>query len=145
MNPAQSDAAVVLDREIQAMEAVLGAIEAEYAALKARDAEALNEATRLKQTRLEDAQRVGAERAAALPDGPGAGPRDLEPRWQQLVELAKACSDKNEINGLLINQQRRYVEQTIAMLRNDPQDSKVYGPDGARDTGLHRRGDLGSA
>lgn len=144
VNAASADA--VLEQEIDALEAVLTALGAEHNALETRNAEALTAASAHKLQCIETARQIGAERSALLPDGVSstADPQLLE-RWDHLVALARTCKEKNERNGMLISWQRRYIEQTLAVLRNDGCEAALYGPDGASKRRRTNGGSLGSA
>jgi len=136
----------ILDQEISALEAVMHVLDSEHDALEARDAEALTAASQLKLKCIETAQRIGAERAALLPDANEISINpDISLRWEKLAKLAHGCKEKNERNGMLIRWQHKYIEQTLAVLRNDGADSTLYGPDGGSQRNGGRRGALGSA
>ena len=136
----------ILDQEISALEAVMTVLDSEHDALEARDAEALTAASQLKLKCIETARRLGAERAALLPDANDiAASPEISLRWEKLAKLAHGCKEKNERNGMLIRWQHKYIEQTLAVLRNDGADSTLYGPDGGSQRNGGRRGTLGSA
>jgi len=136
----------LLDQEISALEAVMTVLESEHDALEARDAEALTAASQLKLKCIEAARRLGAERAVLLPDANEiAASPEISLRWEKLAKLAHGCKEKNERNGMLIRWQHKYIEQTLAVLRNDGADSTLYGPDGGSQRNGGRRGTLGSA
>jgi len=142
----QNTANQLLDQEIGALEAVMTVLDSEHDALEARDAEALTSASQLKLKCIEAARRLGAERAVLLPDANeiAANP-EISLRWEKLAKLAHGCKEKNERNGMLIRWQHKYIEQTLAVLRNDGADSTLYGPDGGSQRNGGRRGTLGSA
>ncbi len=141
-----STASQILDQEINALEAVLNALESEHVALEARDAEALTAAGRLKLKCIESARQVGAERAELLPaDNDFSTNPTISLRWEKLSRLAHSCKEKNDHNGTLIRWQHKYIEQTLAVLRNDGAEQKLYGPDGGSERKGVRRGSLGSA
>ena len=141
-----SSASQILDQEINALESVLDALETEHAALEARDAEALTAAGHLKLKCIESARLIGAERAELLPtENDFTANPALNLRWEKLSRLAHSCKEKNERNGTLIRWQHKYIEQTLAVLRNDGAEQKLYGPDGGSERKGARRGSLGSA
>ena len=135
----------ILDKEISALEAVMDVLQAEHDALESRDAEALTAASQRKLELIETARRVGEERAQLLPEGVDvdANP-EIGRRWDKLAKLARSCKDKNEHNGTMIRWQHKYVEQTLAVLRNDGSAGTTYGKDGNR-PGPVRQNTLGSA
>lgn len=133
----------VLDRQIDAMQAVLVALEAERAALYARDAEALLQAVHCKTGRVAEAGAVEAERRAlctgplqpgrpAAVRSPFSADAGVTHRWQQLITLTERCRSLNEANGKLIRSQRRRVDDTLCILRGESAAVPVeYGPKGA--------------
>jgi len=141
-----ADVTRILDQEISALEAVMNVLEAEHDALEARDADALTSASDLKLKCIETARRLGAERAVLLDDAEHiqSNPQ-ISIRWERLTKLAHGCKEMNERNGMLIRWQHKYVEQTLSVLRNEGQDSTLYGPDGGSQRNSNRRGPLGSA
>jgi flagella synthesis protein FlgN len=127
--------AAVLDERIAAMSAVLVALQSERAALERRDAEALSSAVSRKQDSLRRAGTVDPEMGSLLAvlgrsRRHGGGDQVLAARWQHLVSLTEQCRALNEGNGLLINGQRRIVDQALRLLRgqNSP---PTYGADGS--------------
>ena len=136
----------LLDQEISALETVMQVLDSEHEALEARDPEALTAVSQLKLKCIETARRIGAERAELLPDtlGIAANP-DIGLRWERLAKLAHGCKEKNERNGMLISWQHKYIEQTLAVLRNEGSEGKLYGPDGGNQRKAARRSSLGSA
>jgi len=141
-----ADVARLLDQEISALEAVMNVLQSEHDALEARDASALTAASELKLKCIETARRIGAERATILTDADDIhGNPEIRLRWERLTKLAHGCKEKNELNGMMIRWQHKYVEQTLAVLRNDGADSTLYGPDGVSRRNGKRRGTLGSA
>jgi len=144
--PPELPLADLLEQEIAALETVLDALDAEQQALESRNAEALTSATQLKVQRIEAAKVRSEARhrqvpdAAAVPDDP-----ELRQRWESLRDLAEACKARNERNGLMISVQRRNLEQTLAVLRNETPEPALYGPDGDSPQRSRRGGLLGSA
>ncbi len=140
------DASQLLDQEISALETVMQALDAEYAALEARDAEALVAASQLKLKCIETASLVSAERARLLPAaGDTTATAGTGARWQQLATLASDCKKKNERNGMLIRLQQKYVEEALAVVRNSDPDQKLYGAKGESHRGSRRQSTLGTA
>lgn len=140
ISPTDRELAGMLDRQIDAMHAVLAALEAEQAALGTRDAGALMQAVNDKADRLAEASRLDARRQSALAL-PLSGPMSAKGRfsadagvthrWQQLIALAERCRSLNESNGQLIRGQRRRVDQALSLLRGESLlASPEYGPRG---------------
>jgi len=141
-----ADVTRILDQEINALEAVMEALGTEHDALEARDAEALTAASELKLERIETARRIGAERSAVLDDAEDIHSNSqISVRWDRLTKLAHDCKDKNERNGMLIRWQHKYVEQSLAVLRNAEPGEKLYEASGENQRASGRQNDLGSA
>jgi flagellar biosynthesis/type III secretory pathway chaperone len=133
------DVAIALDQQVEAMSAVLEALQSERAALELRDAEALASAVTRKQDTLnaagvleQQSRRILAELGNSRRRG-GAD-HGLSARWQRLVGLTQQCRALNDGNGLMINGQRRVVEQTLRLLRGD-NIPRTYGANGVSATG----------
>ncbi len=135
------DLARLLDEQIDAMQAVLAALDAERRALSSRDADALLQAVGDKAASvasagtIEERRREMMERLG-LADSPGRGRRDFSAdagiahRWQQVVVLTQRCRAMNDANGQLIRGQRRRVDGTLRLLRGEPVGAVEYGPAG---------------
>jgi flagellar biosynthesis protein FlgN len=132
--PSDRELAGVLDRQIDAMQAVLAALEAERAALGARDSEALLQAVNCKASRVSEAGALEAQRRAlyAAPLRPQfSADAGVTHRWQQLIALTERCRSLNESNGQLIRGQRRRVDHTLCILRGESAAVPAeYGPKG---------------
>lgn len=128
------EVAIALDQQIEAMNAVLAALHSERAALELRDGEALTNAVSHKRDTLSVAaalEQQGRPFVAEFASSRRHAGRDqsLSTRWQRLISLTEQCRTLNEGNGLMINGQRRVVDQTLRILRGDniPQ---TYGANG---------------
>lgn len=140
ISPTDRELAGMLDRQIDTMQAVLAVLEAEHAALNARDAGALMQAVSDKADRIAEAGALDAQRRStfAFPlsgfmSGKGRFSADagVAHRWQQLIALAERCRSLNESNGQLIRGQRRRVDQALSLLRGESLlASPEYGPKG---------------
>ncbi len=70
-----------------------------------------------------------ALKSAGLHDHPDAAVEDM---WQKLRRLLGECQLQNQINGGLIEQSRRRVQQALNLLTGRDTENAVYRPDGAR-------------
>lgn len=143
---------------LDALDEMLGLLQAEAEALGIRDAAALERIAQQKQElvpileRLTAAQRdcLGVAPVQAIEDGIGdflartgadpatAGP--LRADWQAILAAARACQRQNEHNGAYIGLLRRHVETSLDILHGPSQAEATYGPDGAkRRNGYARR------
>jgi flagella synthesis protein FlgN len=52
----------------------------------------------------------------------------LGERWRQIQQLSQRLRDKNQHNGLLLNQQIAHNQQALAILSRN--NKSLYGPDG---------------
>lgn len=131
----------LLDEQIEAMQAVLDALQSERSALLARDGEALLQAVDRKAASIAAADVIEDRRQALLeqlglagrPDGGqrrGAGD-GMAQRWQQLLALTRQCRLLNDANGQLIRGQRRHTAEALRLLRGESAAGMVeYGPRG---------------
>ncbi|CAI1503149.1 flagella synthesis protein FlgN [Serratia entomophila] len=72
-------------------------------------------------------QRRGQENAQGL-QAPYRGQPHLAERWRQVQQLSQALREKNQHNGMLLNQQIDHNAQALAILSK--QNKSLYGPDG---------------
>lgn len=133
--------AQLLDAQIEAMTSMLAALEAERAALSARDSEALLDAVNGKARHLADAGALEQRRRAIL-DRLGIPPQGchrafsadagVASRWQRVVALTERCRALNEANGQHIRSQHRHIDGALRVLHGQPAAPAEYGPAGAR-------------
>jgi len=51
-------------------------------------------------------------------------------QWRKLLELARRCRDCNQINGAVVDINRRRVRQALGILRGQQNDAELYGRSG---------------
>lgn len=71
------------------------------------------------------ADRRGVERL--LMQRPDASIRGV---WNALMRLAESARQLNHVNGIIIRERLRYVQQAVAALSKAAQGTALYGPDG---------------
>ena len=140
--------AQLLDEQIAGMQSVLTSLEAERAALSARDGDALLRAVSDKAQSLAGADTLEQRRQQYLQQmGLGArhGGRQfsvdagVSQRWQQVLALTRQCRALNDANGQLIRGQKRRTEGALRILRGDATAPAEYGPGGVeRSRSQHR-------
>jgi len=144
----------VLDRELEAADRLLAALEAERALLIGPDPAALESATATKERLVREFEQLAAERRAVMTqlghgvdreamirllravedpaytdESPRAGP--LAARWRRLLDRLTKLRDANERNGLIIGLRSRQVRQALNVLRTGRPDELTYGRAGA--------------
>ncbi|VVA46293.1 FlgN protein [Serratia ficaria] len=72
-------------------------------------------------------QRLGAENAHRQ-RAPYADQPPLADRWQRVQQLSQTLREKNQHNGMLLNQQIDHNAQALAILSKNSK--SLYGPDG---------------
>ncbi|MDF7679651.1 flagellar export chaperone FlgN [Enterobacteriaceae bacterium ESL0689] len=77
-------------------------------------------------------QRPAAEQAIGH-QAPYAGQTMLADRWQQVQKLTRVLREKNQHNGMLLNQQIDHNDKALAILNKN--NKSLYGPDGQSRTG----------
>jgi flagella synthesis protein FlgN len=131
----------ILDEQIEAMQAVRDALEAERAALSARDGDALLAAVNGKAGAIASAESLEWRRQEALarlglgdrfPRAGRAFSADsgIGQRWQQVLALTEQCRALNEANGQMVRGQRRRVDGALRVLRGEAVATTEYGPGG---------------
>ena len=57
---------------------------------------------------------------------------ELHKLWNMVAELAQECSEKNKLNGIIIEAKRRQTEASLSILHgNIPGSTELYDADGA--------------
>ena len=51
-------------------------------------------------------------------------------QWRKLLELARRCRDCNQVNGAVVDINRRRVRQALGILRGQQSDAELYGRSG---------------
>ncbi len=72
-------------------------------------------------------QRPALEASLAL-RAPYLSHENLSERWRQIQQLSHSLREKNQHNGLLLNQQIAHNQQALAILSKN--NKSLYGPDG---------------
>lgn len=113
-------------QQIDALHALADVLARERAALLARDPDALEAATRDKETLLERLRTFSPDRDASTRLAGSSAPHD------ELARLAHRCHRENRLNGALLEAQRQQTEQLLAIVTGRaPEGRAAYGPRGA--------------
>ncbi|HCW99323.1 MULTISPECIES: flagella synthesis protein FlgN [Pantoea] len=75
-----------------------------------------------------DEMRRSTERQLGT-QAPYAGHSDMTRRWQSIGQMTRRLNNANTHSGLLLNQQIRFTEEALAVLKPH-QTQAFYGPDG---------------
>ena len=134
----------LLDQEAEQASALLAALRDEHEALQQRVPSAIDSALESKTQRLKVFERTENERRRLLttlqvPDNREAigaylakqaehGPA-LARQWSHLLAIAEQCHHQNQLNGALVEMQRRHVQRALDILRGTPENA-TYGPRG---------------
>lgn len=51
-------------------------------------------------------------------------------QWRKLLDLARRCRDCNQVNGTVVDINRRRVRQALGILRGQQSDAELYGRSG---------------
>ncbi len=134
----------LFDQEIEQADALLSALQDEHEALQQRTASAIDSALTRKTQRLKDFDETERARRQLLrtlqvPDDRAAigafltkqtdNAPALTQRWSRLLSVAAQCRHQNQLNGALVEMQRRQVQRALDVLRGAPE-STTYGPTG---------------
>jgi flagellar biosynthesis/type III secretory pathway chaperone len=55
---------------------------------------------------------------------------DCTSLWIEIENLLKICKDKNSINGIILSNNRRQIQNRLAILQGQPNDILTYGATG---------------
>lgn len=140
-----------LRNEIGAVAALLEILRQEQRALAQRDAAALDRIVPEKQRQVAGLETLGQSRTSALRAAGVTGDINavaarlrsderLSRPWRELLALLEQCRRLNQINGGMVEANRRYIERALAVLSGQTAtDSETYGPSGAARAGLASR------
>lgn len=120
------------------------ALERESTALAERDLDGLNRAVAEKHQLVHSLERITRrqtdllEGAGFAADGPGmehclrAWDHQglMRPLWERLQDVMGRCRRLNQINGGVVESQRRGTEQAIHILRGEDAHTELYDPSG---------------
>lgn len=54
----------------------------------------------------------------------------LAQQWRKLLEMARRCRDSNQVNGAVVDINRRRIRQALGILRGQLSDAELYGRSG---------------
>lgn len=54
----------------------------------------------------------------------------LAQQWRKLLEMARRCRDCNQVNGAVVDINRRRVRQALGILRGQQSEAELYGRSG---------------
>lgn len=140
-----------LRNEIVAAAALLEILQQEQRALAQRDAAALDRIIPEKQRQVAGLETLAQSRTSALRAAGVTGDINavaarlrsderLSRPWRELLALLDQCRRLNQINGGMVEANRRYIERALAVLSGQTAaDSETYGPSGAARAGLASR------
>lgn len=121
----------ILAEEVAAVRGILEILGREGAALLGRDASGLLAISNGKAEAVARAASLEKQRQALLQEHPDLSGARMTAALEQLRELALACRQQNEANGLMIRGQRRRIEGALNILRGGRPGVDIYGRDGA--------------
>jgi flagellar biosynthesis/type III secretory pathway chaperone len=56
--------------------------------------------------------------------------KELPDNWRKIEQLTRRCADQNQINGIILGNNRRNVESRLALLRGQPLTPESYSSNG---------------
>ncbi|MGQ6007751.1 flagella synthesis protein FlgN [Serratia sp. TSA_105.2] len=131
--------AQLLDKLLETLQALNGVLEEEHDLLCSGQLPgvALQRVTDAKSQLLAtvaylEQQRLGQEEACGQ-RAPYSSHASLADRWQRIQLLSQTLREKNQHNGLLLNQQIDHNVQALAILSKN--NKSLYGPDGQSHAG----------
>ncbi|HET6433638.1 flagellar protein FlgN [Dyella sp.] len=123
----------VLDDMQRAVDSLSAVLADEREALLSADVTALDAAGSRKQALMQLLEQLDAERLQLSRSAPQTA-RELEPRWQALLQVLRGCREMNQHNGSVASQRLGSVRRALAVLTGQDADGGVYGRSGALQT-----------
>lgn len=153
MSPLAASLAELLRTELDLTRQLETVLERERAAIAGRDAAALEGIVEDKQRLVQRLAHLAGEREARLVAAGHARDRDglhsflaahdaggeLRALWSQVEAAARACREKNRVNGGLLDLSLQAVRQALGLLRGEDEPPAVYGPRGRAPAAVGRR------
>ena len=157
-NTQQSEIEQVFIREISCARMLLQSLDLEYDALAKQHADALEEVVREKQERINQLELISRQREKLLAPFkvPAADDDDqatnqyqfgdntrLNKLWDELVDIAEKCRDKNRVNGSIVElvsrQSRHALDILHGILPNTSSMSELYDNTGQATRSSNKR------
>lgn len=147
----------LMTREQDGLSRLHQLLDAEHAAIAARDTAALDQLITAKlpllaelegfaRERLSLLQKAGlsADRAGfeALLSREGNDTPTLMKQWDALQELLEACREQNRVNGLVLDASYRATQQALGILLGQTREAETYDARGAVRNGSFRQTSL---
>jgi|SRR5690554_5342699 len=145
MSPAQQLSSV-LQSELNVATQLAELLDAESKALAVSDIDLINAINNKKQPLIVKLEQHGRQREAVLvstgfPAGkagldafvdnqPAEDGLALNQLLNTLKTVAKACQQRNQVNGGIVSINRQYLQRAISVLRGRDPESSAYGPGG---------------
>ncbi len=157
-NMPQPDIQQVFQKEIECARKLLESLEQEYDALAKHHAEALEEVVRVKQERINQLEQVSRQREKLLVSFTDSNAendeqtgrhykfgsnKQLAGLWNELVEVAETCRDKNRVNGSIVEvvskQSRHALDILHGILPDTSTVSELYDNTGQATKSANKR------
>lgn len=130
----------VFKKEIECARMLLQSLDLEYDALAKQHAEALEEVVHIKQERINQLELISRQREKLLisfkvsnPEGDDQShhydfgtDKELIALWDELVETAEKCRDKNRVNGSIVELVSRQSRHALDILHGILPDSSSF-------------------
>lgn len=133
----------LLECERGATAHLLELLREEHRALASRDMTALDRIVRKKSQQVAELETLGHDRDTLLKTcGLVAGREGIESwlrqrsnstairLWEELQHLLIRSRQQNQINGGMVEINRRYTQRALSLLQGQPLDQETYGPTG---------------
>ena len=117
----------------------------EHEALSSQNLEKLNEFAEAKQLLIENLEDLDGERKKILADAGmelgktgvedylsrfSSGKNELVRIWEAISKLSRECEKQNNVNGVIIESQRRRTETALDILKGNSGESELYSKKG---------------
>lgn len=147
----------IFKKEINCARMLYQSLENEYDVLAKQHAEALEEVVRIKQERINQLELISKQREKLLVSFKVSNPeendqsqhydfgadKELAALWDELVEIAEKCRDKNRVNGSiveLVSRQSRHALNILhGILPDTSSSSELYDNTGQATKAANKR------
>lgn len=155
MDNAQYALLQLLQKEVGCVYQLLESLDLEYEALSSNKSEALEDVVRLKQEKIQQLESISSQREKLHPGASGASASDgveqdqffgnqkISDLWNELVDVAEKCHEKNRINGSIVDIVSKQTRHALDILHGispgNKSESQLYNNTGQTTTSVNKR------
>ena len=155
MDNAQNELLQLLQKEVGCVYQLLESLDLEYEALSSNKSDTLENVVRLKQEKIQQLELISKQREKLHPVASGDpasddsendllfGNQKISDLWNELVDVAEKCHEKNRINGSIVDIVSKQTRHALDILHGispgNKSESQLYNNTGQTTTSVNKR------